>query len=80
MRVADHGEERLRLALAVDDPVGVEDLVAAVLRVRLREHGELGVGRIASHAAVGALEVFDLVVAQREAEVRIGHPNVPDCL
>jgi hypothetical protein len=66
--VADHGEERLRLALAVDDPVGVEDLVPAMLRVRLREHGELGVGRVAPQAAEGALEVFDLVVAEREAE------------
>ena len=37
-------------ALAVDDPVGVEDLVAAVLGVRLREHHELDVGRIALQA------------------------------
>ena len=34
-------------ALAVDDPVGVEDLVPAVLGVRLREHHELDVGGIA---------------------------------
>ena len=50
VRVADHREQRFRLALAVDDPVGVEDLVAAVLGVRLREHHELDVGGIALRA------------------------------
>ena len=78
MRVADHGEERLGLRLAVDDPVGVEDLVAAVLRVRLREHGELGVGGVAPHGAVGALEISDLVGAQRQAEPRIRLPQLGD--
>ena len=63
VRVADHRKQRLRLALAVDDPVGVEDLVAAVLGVRLREHGELGVRRVATDRAVRTLEVLDLLVA-----------------
>ena len=71
MRVADHGEQRLGLARAVDDPVRVEDLVAAVLRIGLREHGELGVGRLAPEAAVGALEVLDLVLAQRQSELAV---------
>ena len=47
VRVADHAEQRLVAALAVDDPVGVEDLVAAMLGVRLREHHQLDVGRVA---------------------------------
>ena len=76
MRVADHREQRLRLARAVDDPVRVEDLVAAVLRIGLREHGELGVGRVAPEAAVGALEVLDLVLAQRQAELAVGFADV----
>ena len=76
VRVADHGEQRLRLARAVDDPVGVEDLVPAVLGVRLREHGELGVGRIAPQRAVGALQVLDLVFGQREAELAVCFSNV----
>src|SRR5258705_312252 len=61
--------------------VGVEELVAAGLRVRLREHGERGVGGAAADGAVGALEVFDLGAAQRQAELGIrlfqladGHP------
>ena len=36
---------------AVDDPVGVEDLVPAMLGVGLREHHQLDVGRIAADAA-----------------------------
>jgi hypothetical protein len=71
VRMPDHGEQRLRLRLAVDDPVGVEDLVAAVLGVRLGEHGELGVGRVAPHRAVGLLQVLDLLVAQREAQALV---------
>ena len=39
------------LAPAVDDPIGVEYLVTAVLGVRLREHHELDVRRVAGHAS-----------------------------
>ena len=53
MRVADHREQRLRLRDAVDDELGVEDLVAAVLGVRLREHHQLDIGRIAPEALEG---------------------------
>ena len=68
VRIADHAEERLVAAHAVDDPVGVEDLVPAVLGVRLREHHELDVRGIAPERAEGVDEVVDLVVGQREPE------------
>ena len=71
VRVADHREQRLRLALAVDDPVGVEDLVAAVLGVRLREHHELDVGGIALQRREVLHQVVDLVVGQRQAELGV---------
>ena len=49
--------------------LGVEDLVAAVLGVRLREHHQLDVGRIAAELARSAsTQVVDLVVGEREAE------------
>ena len=48
--VADHREQRFGLRDAVDDEVGVEDLVPAMLGVGLREHHELDVGRIAAEA------------------------------
>ena len=56
------------LRLAVDHPRRVEDLVAAVLRVRLREHRQLDVGRVAARAGEVGDEVVDLVRRQREAE------------
>ncbi len=47
MRIADHREQRLRLRLAVDHPVGIEDLVPAMLGIGLREHHQFDIGRIA---------------------------------
>ena len=71
MRVPDHREEALRLANPVDPPVGVEDLVPAMLGVRLREHRELDIGRIAAEPAEARVEIVDLVVRQRKAERRV---------
>ena len=68
VRGAHHAEEGMGLALAVDHPRRVEDLVAAVLGVRLREHRELDIGRIAAVAREVLDQVVDLVGRQREAE------------
>ena len=68
----DHAEERRILRRAVDGPLGVEYLVAAVLGVHLAEHDEFGVGGIASRALVGLFKVCDFVVAHREAECGVG--------
>ena len=48
VRVLDHLEQRLRLLVTVDAPTGVEHLVPAVLGIRLREHHQFGVGRVAT--------------------------------
>ena len=53
MGVADHTEEGKIALLAVDDPVGIKNFVTAVLRVDLREHDKLGIGRVAFHFLVG---------------------------
>ena len=45
--VPDHPEQRPGLDDPVDDEVGVEDLVAAVLGVGLREHHQLDVAGVA---------------------------------
>ena len=71
MRCADHAEEALVLPRAIDDPVRVEDLVPAVLRVGLREHHELDVGRITAEPPEAGVQVFDLVRRQREAELPV---------
>jgi hypothetical protein len=57
---------------AVDHPVGVEDLVPAVLGVGLGEHHQLDVGRVAPHAAEVLHQVVDLVLGQREAQLAVG--------
>ncbi len=72
VRIADHREQAFRRGLAVDQPVGVEDLVPAMLGVRLREHRQLGVGRVAAELAVRRFEVLDLVVAQGQPELDVG--------
>ncbi len=46
VRVAYHTEEGFRLFFAVEDEVGVEDFVAAVFAVCLREHHQFHIGRI----------------------------------
>ena len=45
--IANHAEKGFRLFFAVEDEVGVEDFVAAVFAVCLREHHQLYIGRIA---------------------------------
>ncbi len=82
VRVADHREQRLVLLHAVDGEVRVEHLVPAVLGVRLREHHELGVGRIAAERRVACGEIFDFVRREREAEalVRLFERSAADCL
>ncbi|AJX21855.1 hypothetical protein BG17_3587 [Burkholderia pseudomallei MSHR491] len=68
LRIADHREQRHVLRLPVDRPLRVEDLVAAVFAVRLREHHQLDVGRVALELDERVDEVVDLVVGEREAE------------
>ena len=71
MGVADHAEQRLRLRLPVDDPLRVEDLVATVLRVRLREHHEFDVGGITPEPGESLEQVVDLVGRERQTEFGI---------
>ena len=70
--VADHGEHAALLRHAVDGEGGVEDLVAAVLAVGLGEHHQLDVGRVAGQAGEGGHQVVDLILGQRQAELRVG--------
>ena len=71
VRVADHREQALRRGLAVDQPIGIEDLVAAVLGVRLREHHELDVGGVARQRGELRREILDLVGREREPELAV---------
>ena len=70
--MADHAEEGMTLGLAVDDPARIEDLVAAMLRIRLGEHHQLHVGGIAVQGAEALHQVVDLVVRQGQSQIAIG--------
>ncbi|MPM61857.1 hypothetical protein SDC9_108720 [bioreactor metagenome] len=70
--VADHPEQRFVLLHAVDGELGVENLVAAVLGVRLREHHQLHIRRIALEAGEGVDEIVDLVIRQGQAPLLVG--------
>ncbi|KAF1033478.1 MAG: hypothetical protein GAK34_03561 [Delftia tsuruhatensis] len=72
VRVADHAEQALVLGHAVNGELGVEDLVAAVLAVGLREHHQLHVRGIALQALEGVDQVVDLVVGQCQAPLAVG--------
>ena len=66
--VADHAEQAVRLRRAVDRELRVENLVAAVLAVGLREHHQLDVAGVAAERAERAGQVLDLVTVERQPE------------
>ena len=72
MCVANHGEQGFRLCLAIHGPVRVEDFVAAVFAVRLREHHQLHVGRVAFQLGVGGQQIVELVLCQRQPQTAVG--------
>ncbi len=70
-RIADHREQRKWLRDIVDDPVRVEYLVPAMLGIRLREHHQFRIGRIAPHLCVVRRQIGKLVLRQRQPKLRI---------
>ena len=68
MRRANHREQGPLLRNTVDDPVRIEDLVPAMLGIRLREHHQLDVGRIPIERSERAIEIIDFILGQREPE------------
>ena len=70
--VADHAEQAVRLVLAVDAEVGVENFVAAVFAVGLGEHHQLDIGGVALQAGEGVYQVVHLVIGQRQTESGVG--------
>ena len=71
VRIANHFEQAHRLGLAIDDEVGIENFVTAVLRVRLREHHQLDIGRIALCFLVRIHQIIHFIVRQRQAQLDI---------
>ena len=69
--VFDHFEQRLRLLFAVDNPVGVENLVAAVLGVGLREHIQFDVVRVAIQLNECILKVVDFILCECQTKTQV---------
>ena len=78
--VLDHLEEALGLPLAVDDELGPEDLVAAVLGVHLAEHDEFGVRRVALRLLERLGEIPHLLLRDRQADLGVRLANRRDAL
>ena len=70
--VADHAKEAVVLRLTVDGELGVEDFVAAVFAVGLREHHQLHIGGVALQAHKGGVQVVDFVVGQGQTPIAVG--------
>ena len=76
VRVANHGEERARLVLAVDDPIGVENFVAAVLGIDHRKHHQFHIGRVA--AGKGVQRIVNFLVRESQTHLAVGiHERTP---
>ena len=71
MGVADHGEQAFVLRLAVDHPRGIENLVAAVFGIGLREHHQFDVGGVARDALVVVEEVIDFIRRERQSHLGV---------
>ena len=76
---------------AVDDEVGVEDFVAAVLGIGLRKHHQFDIAGVALQAGEGVDQVIHLVIGQCQAKLGVGgfqsgayhrqaHPHAPSVL
>ena len=63
-RALDHCKEAMGLLNAVDDELASENLVAAVLRVDLRESEHFAVGQLAPQSVAQVVQVTHLVVAE----------------
>ena len=72
MRIADHRKKRTGLVLAIDRPVGIENLVTAVFAVCLCEHHQFNVCRIAACPGKSVEKVIDFIVRQGKTQLAIG--------
>ena len=72
MGMANHGEQRTILFHPVHDPVRVENLVAAMLGIGLREHHQFHIAGIAFQAGEAVQQIVYFVIRQRQTEFAIG--------
>ena len=72
MGVADHPEQRNALGQLIDNPVRVEDLMPAMLRVGLSKHHQFHIRRVALQLLIGIEQIVELVFGQSQTQARVG--------
>ena len=70
--VLDQFEQAFRHGIAVNGPAGIEDLVAAMLRVHLGERHQFHVRGIALQPGERLMKVINLTRGQSQSHFRIG--------
>ena len=70
--VANHAKQAVRLRFAVNGELGIENLVAAVLAVGLREHHQLHIGGVALELGKGIYQIRNFVLGQSQAPALVG--------
>ena len=75
--IFDHLKQRFRLLFTVDNPVGVKNLVAAVLGVRLSEHIKLDVVRVTTKLSESILQIVNFIIRQCQTETQV---SINQCL
>ena len=75
--IADHPEQAQILRFAIDGPVRVENLVAAVLGVGLGKHHQFRIGRVTPQRNELFHQVFNFIRRQRQAQLTIGRFQRP---
>ena len=66
MCIADHGKKRTGLVFSINRPVRIENLVPAMFAVRLCEHHQFDIGRIASGFRKSVQKIIDLVIGKSQ--------------
>ena len=66
--VTNHAEQAVVLGFTVQGPARVENLVAAMLGIGLREHHEFDIGRVARERGEAHHQIIDLVFGERETQ------------
>lgn len=72
MSMPDHRKKRMRLRLAIDDPVCVENLVPTVFGIGLGKHHQLDIGRVALYLREILEQIVDLICRQRKPHSLVG--------
>ena len=70
--IFNHLKQGFRLFFAVNHPVSIKNLVAAVLRVCLGKHIEFRIGRIAAEFRECIRQIIDFIFRQRQPQRNIG--------